>query len=1114
MAKPRNRLDLSLNKFSIDFPGFYDAHFRSYERFLKEGIKQALESVNPITDSLERMWKLEFLDYYFKEPSYTLEECLDYDLTYSRPMFIKVRLTSLKTGKVEEQDAYFADIPVLTKGGYFIINGVVRTIRLQIVRSEGVIFQEAKNVKSDAINRYVARLIPQKGGWYLFDISRKGVITVALIRQRVKVLFTTLLKALKGYSNAEIEKMFKDVDDKHGYIKATLAHDKTTTKEEAIMEVYSKLRPNEQVTLERANRYVRGFFFNTRRFFLGTVGRYQLNQKLGLTFKDPKIHTKDLVEIVKRLIQVNNRDVAPDDIDSLMNRRVRTVGEILQGVMEEAMLRFERNVKDRMSRLGADVDVRPAAFVHTKVVSAHIASFLGISALSEFMEQQNVYGHIEELRRITSKGPGGLTSKNAGLSVRDIHFSHYSRLCPVTTPEGLNAGLITHLAVFARINRYGFIEAPFRRLKNTVKVRESYLTNRILAEELKIGNKKIEKGTFIDEALAKKIAKEVKKDEVKVYPFLTDKVDYLSYNQEKSHHIGLSSYPHDEYGNYLPGMVNVRHDGDYEYVSTEQMDYVDVRAWQIGSLGLTLIPFVGRTYSYRAMMASNMQRQAVPLVFPKAAKVGTGLESLVAKHSGLLEVAEDNGVVEYADANYVIVKYKNGQKKEYRVENFSRTNDNTVITQTVRVLTGEKVKKGDILIDGPSMELGELALGRDVLVAVMPYEGLNYDDGFVISERLLKEDVFTSLHIKLYSQDLRETKTGPELLTPDIPGVNYKLLRNLTDTGVVRIGSIVEGGDILAGIVSQKAEKQLTPEEVLLRAVFGESAKEVKNNSLRMPHGSRGVVIKTQVLSREDGIQLPAGVLKRVKIWVAELKQVSYGDKFAGLYGDKGTVARILPEEDMPFLEDGTPVDFVMTPLLVKRMNLGILYQIMYSTLAEKSGQYISIPNFEDFDEKWVQEQMDKIGIKSLQKQTVFDGKTGKAFDNVVTVGYRNFMRLKHIAADKMHGRSTGPYSVVTQQPVGGKAHMGGQRFGEMEVWVLEAHNAAYTLQEMLTIKSDDVRGRTAAYKAILQGEKIKMENIPETFNVLLRELNALAVRVDVEKKKVEENLDKKSKLN
>lgn len=1107
MAKPIERIDLSLNKFMLDFPGFYEAHFRSYERFLEEGIREALEMVNPITDTLEKMWKLEFLDYYFKEPPYTLEQCLDYDLTYAKQMFVKVRLTSLKTGESQTQDVYFADIPVLTEGGYFVVNGVVRMVRLQIVRSEGVIFHEGKNVAPGAINRYVARLIPRKGGWYMFDISRKGVITVALLRQRVKVLYTTLLKALKGYTNSEIEKLFADVDKKHGYIKATLEHDKAANKEEAIMQIYSKLRPNEQVTLDRANRYIRGFFFNTRRFYLGPVGRYQLNQKLGLTFSEPKIHVKDLVEIGRHLIKVNNGEVPPDDVDSLMNRRIRTVGEILQEVMEEAMIRFERNVKDRMSRKGADAALKPAAFVHTKVVTAQLTNFLGLSALSKFMEQQNIYGHIEELRRVTAKGPGGLTGKNAGISVRNIHSSHYSRLGPVTSPEGLNAGLITHLAIFARVNKYGFIEAPFRRLKNKVKNKADALENRILAEDLEVKGKTIKKGTFIDKKLAKQIASGVDKKEIKVYPFLTDKVDYFSYHEEMEHYIGLSTAPHDEYGNYLPGFVTVRHNGEFMYVDSSLMDYVDVRAWQIGSLGLTLIPFADRTYPYRAMMASNMQRQAVPLVFPKAARVGTGIESLVAKHSGKMVYAEDDGVVLHADANYVVVKYKNGKKREYKVDNFVRTNDNTVVTQKVRVVPGEKVKKGDILVDGPSMDHGELALGRDVLVAVMPYEGLNYEDGFVVSERLLKDDVFTSLYIKLYTQDLRETKVGPEILTADIPNVNYKLLRNLTSEGVVRVGSIVEGGDILAGIVSQKAEKQLTPEEVLLRAVFGESAKEVKNNSLRMPHGSRGVVIKTQVLSREDGISLPAGVLKRVKVWVAELKRVSYGDKFAGFYGDKGTVARIVPEEDMPFLEDGTPVDVVMTPLLVKRMNLGILYQIMYSTIAEKLGIHIAVPNFEPHDTKWVEDAIRKIGWASLQKQKVYDGKTGKPFDNVVTVGYRNFMRLKHIASDKMHARSTGPYSVVTQQPVGGKSHMGGMRFGEMEVWVLEAHGAAYTLQEMLTIKSDDVRGRTAAYKAILQGEKVKMENVPETFNVLLRELNALAVRVDVETAKLKDKM-------
>lgn len=1110
MAKVRQRLNLSKNKFSFAFPDFFESHHRSYNWFLEEGIKQLLEGVSPIKDSLEKMWSLELLDYYFKEPEHTLNEALEYDLTYSRPMFVKAKLTNLKNNEVKTQDVYFMDVPVLTDQGHFVINGVVRTVRHQMVRSEGVIFQNEKNlllVAAGDTNKVVARLIPARGAWYLFDVNKKNVMTIRLIRQRVKILVTTLLRALKGYTNQQIIELFKSVDPSGKYIKATLDHDKTTSKEEAVMDIYAKLRPNEVATYDRANRYVRGFFFDSRRFYLGPVGRYQLNQKLGSSFKKPKLYSKDLVAILRHLIQVNEGKDVVDDVDSLMNRRVKSVGEILFEVVNEATTRFERNVKDRMSRLGNETGVMPASLMNTKTISAQLESFFSMSQLSKFMEQQNIFGQIEELRRLTAKGPGGLQTKNAGFSVRDVHFSHYSRICPVTSPEGINAGLVTHFSVYARLNKYGFVEAPFRKVKNEVKNDAEKLVNRILRESIEAGKTTYEKGTFIDEKIAKEIAK-TNKETVAVYPYLTEDVDYFSYHEEKGKYIAMYSSAHDEYGNYLPGIITVRHDGDYTLESSEKVEYVDVHGWQVGSLGLALIPFADRTNSYRTMMGSNMQRQALPLVFPEAPFVATGVEREIARQSGMSLYAENDGVVEYADANYLVVKYKDGSKKEYRLSNFFRTNDNTVLTQKLLVTPGEKVQKGDLLVDGPSMDQGELALGRNVLVAVLSYEGYNYDDGFVISEKLVQNDTFSTVKLILHTQDLRETKTGPEILTSDIPGLNYKLIRNLTADGIVRTGSVVRGGDILAGIISQKAEKQLSPEEALLHAVFGESAKEVKNNSLRMPYGSEGIVVKTQILSREDGYKLPAGVLKRVKVWVAELKRVDYGDKFSGYYGDKGTVSAILPVEDMPFLADGTPVDVVMTPLLVKRMNMGILYQMYYSTLAKESGEMLEIPSFEELDEKEIEKLLEKVGVEKLEKQVLYDGRTGEPLQEKVGVGWRYFIRLKHIAADKMHARSTGPYSVVTQQPVGGKAQLGGMRFGEMEVWALEAHGVPFTLQEMLTIKSDDIRGRTQAYKSIIQGDPIKMINIPESFNVLVKELNSLGVKVELLKDRREESAE------
>jgi len=1105
MAKVAERVDLSLNKFECPFPDFLDANKQSYQWFLEEGIKMVLEEVSPIKDSLERMWKLEFLDYYFKGPEVTEAEALNYDLTYSQSMFVKTRLTSLKDGTTKEQDVYFADIPILTETGYFIINGVIRTIRHQMVRAEGIIFQEAKKSSSLVKNPYTARLIPSRGAWYVLEINNKGVITITLVRKRTKILVTSLLKALKGYTNTEILDLFKDVKStKAGvvdYIKNTLETDKTTTKEDAIMNIYNKLRPNDLVNIERANRYVRGFFFNSRRFFLGDVGRYQLNQKLGLSFKEPKFRVKDLVEIIKRLIRVNTGEILADDIDSLMNRRIKSVGEVMVETLRSAMFRFERNVKDRMSRVGAERDITPSSLMNTKLISAHLNAFLGLSQLSKFMSQQNIFGQMEEIRRITSKGPGGLTNKNAGFSVRDVHFSHYSRLCAITTPEGQNAGLVLHLAIYSRLNKFGFIEAPYRKLLNTVENKAESTKNRILRESIEVGEKIYEKGLFITEKIAKELEAVDTIKEVKVYPFLTDEVEYMSYHDEKNRCIAMSTSPHDQYGNYLPGLITVRYNGEFILQPSEIIEYVDVRAWQIASIGLALIPFADRNYTYRTMMGSNMERQALPLVISESPLVGTGIEKEVARQSRAAIYADFDGIVEYADANVLIIKNpKNGKRFEYQLQNFVRTNDDTSYTQKLLVTTGEKFSKGDILVDGPSMELGELALGKNVLVAVMPYDGLNYDDGFVISERLIHKDTFTTVHINMYTQNLRETKNGPEILTSDIPRVNYKLLRNLTSEGVVRVGSLVKSGDILAGIVSQKVEEQLSPEEALLRAVFGDSAKEVKNNSLRMPYGASGVVIKTQIITKDQGYEMEPGVLKKVKVWVAELKNVSYGDKFAGFYGDKGCVSAVLPVQDMPYTEDGTPVDIIMTPLLVKRMNMGILYQIKYSNIAKRLGKKLAVPNFEDIDTEWLDKELSKFDKVKMDKQVLYDGRTGEPFAEKVNVGYRYFMRLKHIAKDKMHARSTGPYSVVTQQPVGGKANQGGQRVGEMEVWALEAHGVPHVLQEILTIKSDDVVGRTKAYKSIIQGEDIKMENVPTTFNVLLRELNSLGIKVELNK--------------
>lgn len=1101
MAKPNKRLSLAKDSFTLPVPDYINLHKESYQWFLYEGLKSLFEAINPVKDSLGRIFSLEFGDFRIGKPHRTEEEALDQDLTHNAPIFVKVKLTNLRTGEVKEQEVFVLDIPMMTERGYFIINGVMRMVVFQIVRSEGVLYLPNPLGVPGAPNRYLAKLIPQRGVWYTFDINRKGVVTVRLLRQRVKILITTLLRALKGYTNQEILELFKDVDQGElKYIEATLERDKTKTKEEAIMDIYTKLRPNEVISIDRANKYVRGFFFNSRRFLLGEVARYQLNAKLGLKIDGNKFTAKDLIAIVKNLILVNRGEIVPDDPDSLDHRRIKRVGESLYDTLQDAMVNLERNIKDRMSRVGTDEKVTPSALLNTKVLESYINSFFGMGQLSVFMDQVNIFSVMCEITKITAKGPGGLSQQNAGFSVRDVHFSQYSRICPVATPEGSSVGLTLYTAMYAQINKYGFMEAPFRKLKNKVKNTAGQLENRILAESLK-GKRGVSfaKGKFITKQMAKSIASGVEKKEIKVYPFLTNTVDYLSYHVEKGKVIAMSQIPKDEYGNIKPGLTTVRQGGHFTVTSTEFIDYVDAKGAQMQGLGLGLIPFAASNEGYRCMMGSNMQKQAIPVINPEAPIVGTGVEEIVARQSGWGAYADFDGVVDQVDADQIVLKSANGRKrKAYEVINFRRTNDETSITQKSLVNVGDKVKKGDILMDGPSMENGELALGKNVTVAVMPFEGYNYDDGMVISERLVKEDTFSSVYIRMYRQDVRETKLGPELLTKDIPDVSEAMLQNLSSDGLIKVGTVVNGGDILAGIVSAKAQKQLTPEEKLLISVFGTSAKEVKNNSLRLPHGVQGIVVKTDVITAGEENNLPPSVLRRVKVWVAQLKTVSYGDKFSGYYGDKATVGTILPEEDMPFLEDGTPVDVILTPFYVKRMNIGQTKQMYYSHLADKLGVKLEIPNFEDIDEDKFEDMIKKAGLEKADKQTVYDGRTGKAFPQKVAVGKRYLLRLKHIAADKLHARSTGPYSLVTQQPLGGKAHLGGQRVGEMLVWGLEAHGAAHVLQEMLTIKSDDVKGRSDAYKAIIQGEKIKIANVPNSFNVLIKELNALGLRVEL----------------
>jgi len=1104
------RISLAAQKLPSININLIEAQLSSFRDFLKEGFMEIFDEVNPISDYTGETWELKFEDLEWGPVNMTMENAQKLGLSYDRPLYINARLINKKTGEIKKQRLFVADIPEMSSRGSFVVNGNERVVVMQVVRAEGVLFVENK-VPGVSVPLKAVKLMPLRGKWFDFEINKHGIMMIKLLDKRPKVLLTTLLRAFGYSSDNELKRLLADSDTGPiSFVDRTLKKDPSTNSEEALLEIYRKLKPEDSLNVENAKVFLEKMLFDKRRFYLGKTGRHQMNKKLGLkTPNEPEnyiLNINDIVEIVKALIKLNNNVYQIDDIDSLANRRIRGVGELIGEKIRIGVLRMEKNIHDRMSTYSAEDLVTPSVIVNTKPVIAAINQFFGSSAVSRYMDQENVLSELETKRRITAGGPRGLTKERATFSVRDVHSSHYSKLCPVTTPEGPSIGIVSHMAMYAKLNEYGFLEAPYFKVLSNVsmddpEVTEKELLGLVLRENvldskekiiLKAGHK------LVKEDLTKITKNNVK--EIKVKPLVTSKVVYLAADTEAERHIGPANIKRSEGGEIDQESVFVRFQSEYMKVPVAELEYIDVNPGQIAGIGLSLVPFAFNDDPTRTLMAANMQRQAVPLLRPETPIVGTGFEKIVAESSGRAIFAESDGEVTESDALRLVIKYKNAKQPiSYNIEKFIKTNQNTSFSQQVLVKRGDAFKKGDVLIDGPSMDHGELALGRNLTAAYMIYEGYNYEDAIILSERLVKDDILTSVHIKEYVQDVRETKLGDEQITRDIPNVGEFALRNLDEQGVVRVGAAVGSGDILVGIIAPKGETELTAEEKLLRAIFGEYARDVRDNSLRIPHGDQGIVIGVQLLEKSKGDKLNPGVLRQVKVWVARTQKISVGDKLTGRHGDKGVISKILPEEEMPYMEDGTPVDIILSSFsMVKRMNLGQLRELEVGGLAKKLGVNVAIPPFAELDIDKLKKMAKAKGIEYLEKQTLYDGRTGEPFKQKILVGPRYFLKLNHLSSDKIHARSTGSYTLVTQQPLGGKAQFGGQRFGEMEVWALEAHAAIYNLQELLTIKSDDVLGRASAYKAIIQGTPFEAPNIPESFNVLKSELRALGLNLEM----------------
>ncbi len=1226
----------------MPLPQLISVQLNSYHWFQEEALKQLFKEITPIV-SYNKNLELHFGDYRFGDPAFTVKECRDRESTYNMPLYVQVKLVNRETGEIQEQEVFMGDFPKMTENATFIYNGAERVIVSQLIRSPGAYFM-ADEDRQTGRRMCSAKIIPYRGAWLEFETSKRDVISVKVDRKR-KLPVTILLRALGFGTDEELLALFAedDTNPEHPFILSTIEKEDPNkrTPDEAVIDFYRRLRPVDPPTLENARNHLERLLFDPRRYDLGRVGRYKLNRRLkvDMPLEHRLLTREDIIEVIRHIIRINNGVEDPDDIDHLGNRRVKTVGELLQNQLRVGLLRMERTVRERMSIRDAD-QVSPLSLINIRPVVAAVREFFGGSQLSQFMDQTNPLSELTNKRRLSALGPGGLRRERAGFEVRDVHHSHYGRICPIETPEGPNIGLIGSLATYARINEFGFIETPYRRVIHDVENDPEQSVGYVLDQDVKhpeTGEVLATEGTRIDEELAIRLAEFA--DDLRrlpIQPVATEEITYMSADEEEPFTIAQASTPLAEDGRFLRKRVSVRHKQEFMLEDTRNVHYMDVSSNQIVSVSTALIPFLEHDDANRALMGSNMQRQAVPLMVPQAPVVGTGMEYPAAVDSGHVLLAQESGKVISVTSDHIVIQTESGEQHSYELRKYSRSNQSTCINHTPIVRKGDQVKAGQALADSTSTENGELALGRNVTVAFIAWDGGNYEDAILISERLIREDAYSSIHIEKYEAEARDTKLGPEEITRDIPNVGEEALRNLDEHGIIRIGAEVKPGDILVGKISPKGETELTPEEKLLRAIFGEKAREVKDSSLRLPHGERGKVVDIKVFTRDDNRDLPAGVESMVRVSIAQRRKLTVGDKMAGRHGNKGVVSRIVSEADMPFLPDGTPVDIILNPLGVPaRMNIGQVLETHLGWAADKLGFKIETPVFDgatewqieselsrawlidkawedvtsaafawatelgedagefeddadmriayieevylaeddvDFERlfmddtyarrmvlhHWLRERgydpdflmvyeddtrsltekdasddavidvaltewMKHYGVEATDltgqalrdaadalsreigwptpitgKMKVFDGRTGEPFEQFVTVGTIYMLKLHHLVEDKVHARSIGPYSLVTQQPLGGKAQFGGQRFGEMEVWALEAYGVAYMLQEMLTVKSDDVLGRVKTYEAIVKGEPIQPPGVPESFKVLVKELQSLALDVEV----------------
>ena len=1093
MSISNNSRKFFTTSYKMDLPNLIQVQKRSNDWFLEEGVKELFNELSPMVDISDKGLELYFDDYYLDEPKFDEVTSKEKNVTYEAPLRVKVTLKNTKTKKKETQEIFLCDFPLMTNRGTYIINGIERVIVSQIIRSAGVFFT-SNFVREKNRVFYGAKVIPNRGAWLEFESDANNVVWVKIDRKR-KVAATSLLQAF-GMSRTEIAAQFKDVETHPdiNFTEATLAKDVANTQEEGLIEVYKRIRPGDMATSDNAKSLIYAMFFNFDRYDFAKVGRYKLNQRFGTDFpldeENRVLKVDDIVNVLKEIIRLNITQEPADDIDHLGNRRIRAVGELVQNKFRVGLARMERIVKDRMSTMDPTT-LTPSKLINARPVIGVVREFFMSSQLSQFMDQINPLSELEHKRRISAMGPGGLSRERAGFDVRDVHATHYGRICPIATPEGPNIGLVGHLSSYAQINEFGFIETPYFKVEHKIKkdLKDPTTKKVVFKKGESVTGVALEKSTIPIAELVENVES-----------FSTKEIEYLNAIKEEQTITATFNASIDEKnGKFLDEKTDCRLYGQPTNTYTYKVDYLDVSSNQIISVATSMIPFLEHDDATRALMGTNMQRQAVPCVHPDSPIIGTGMEVVAARDSGHVVIADEDGEIVGLQGDKIELKTKKGKIITYNLNKYVCSNASTSIDQRPTANIGDKVKKGDFLADGPSIQNGELALGQNVLVAYMSWGGYNYEDAIIVSEKLVHDDRYSSVHIENYKIDVRDTKLGSEVVTSDIPNISEEKLKNLDAEGIVRVGATVNSGDILVGKITPKGETELSAEEKLLKAIFGEKARDVRDTSLRLEHGEHGKVVDIKIFSQENGDRLSPGVMKSIQITIANLRKIQVGDKLAGRHGNKGVISKIVPLEDMPFTEDGTLIDVILTPLgIASRMNLGQVLETHFGLAAAKLGYKVATPVLKGVSIETIRGELEKAGYPADGQLELINGKTGEYFDHKITVGYNYVLKLNHMIEDKIHQRSIGPYSLITQQPLGGKAQFGGQRFGEMEVWALEAYGAANTLQEILTIKSDDVIGRAKAYESIIKGEPIKRLNVPESFNVLVRELKGLCLDVEL----------------